>query len=345
MKMPMIIGSVNINPETKQVYALLPSGNLPLMLPRPKVVPLVLELLEDFAAQADGLGGSLVYAGISDESYQFTAMQSTAALTTLTRTVGNALFENYLASQDGLGQLLGKVTTQRDGDATVFDEVVAHNPQWASMPQPKPKVPAEPSKKMPARAGETDSHLIDLSKHYNAALNETWHKGGMQDNTLKDLPTGIQTLDGVSFDIRGIVQLSGKQAEQELRVQFPKEVLRIHVKQKGQTIHFLHGCGWPSPQDTQVGTYVIHYAAGETRNVPIVYGVDVRDWWMSESDTPGSKVNVAWTGINHAAPDDPPIGVCKTTWKNPLPGVAIDHIDYQSAMKNSAPFLIAVTVE
>jgi len=345
MKMPVIIGSVNIHPETKQVYALLPAGNMPLMLPRPKVVPLVEKLFEDYAAQADSVGGSLVYTKVSDESCQFAVMQSTEAITTLTRTVGNALFENYLASGERRAQLLRIVSTQRDGDATAFDEVIVRNPQWAFIPQPQPKVPAEPSKKIPARAAGTDKGMVDLSKYYNAALDETWHKGGMSDNTLKDLPRGIQTLDGTSFDIRGIVQLSGRQAERELSVQFPDEAANITVQQKGQKVHFLHCCGWPSPEGTSIGAFVIHYRNGETRSVPIVYGVDVRDWWMNEDGTSGSKLNVVWTGKNHSAPDGPPIGVCKTTWVNPLPGIEIDHIDYQSAMTNSAPFLIAITVE
>jgi len=345
MKMPMIIGSVNIHPETKQVYALLPTGNMPLMFPRPKVVPSVQKLFEDFAAQADSVGGSLVYTKVSDESCQFAMLQSTAALTTLTRTVGNALFENYLATQERRAQLQRQISTQRDGDATAFDEVIARNPQWAFIPQPQPKVPAEPSKKIPARATGTDKRMVDLSKYYNAALNETWHKGGMSNNTLKDLPRGIQTLDGTSFDIRGIVQLSGQQAERELSVQFPEEVANITVQQKGQNIHFLHGCGWLSPEGTSIGAFIIHYRNGETRSVPIVYGVDVQDWWMSEDGTSGSKPNVVWTGKNHSAPDGPPIGVCKTTWVNPLPSIEIDHIDYQSAMMNSAPFLIAITVE
>jgi hypothetical protein len=345
MKMPGLVGSVNIHPDTHEVYALLPSGNLPLMLPRPKIVPLVQTLFEDYAAQADSLGGSLVYTRVGDGSYQFTAMQSTAALTMLTRTVGNALFENYLAFQEGPAQLMRKIGAPRDGDRSAFDEVVARNPQWASMPQPQPKVPAKPSKKIPNRDAETDKNLVDLSKHYNAALNETWHKGGMSNNTLKDLTRGIQTLDSVSFDVRGIIQLSGAQAERELRVQFPEEAANIKVQQKAQTLHFLHGCGWQSPQGTVVGTYIVHYSHGETRRIPLVYGEDVRDWWMVEGEMSGDKVNVAWTGTNHASPEGPPLGVCKTTWKNPLPGVEIDHIDFQSAMKNSAPFLIAITVE
>ena len=343
MKMPLVIGSVCLDSETKKVYALLPAGNMPLMLPRPKVVPLVRELLEDYAAQADSVGGSLVYTRIKDESFQFSAMQSTEALTTFTRTVGNALVENYLASQEGMMKLQRTLSTPRDGEVSAFDEVVARNPQWAGIPQPQPKVPAEPGKEISARPANTDKRLIDLSAYYNGALNDTWHKGGLSNNTLKDLPRGVQTLDGVTFDVRGIVQLSGAQAERELRVKFPQHISNIPVQQKSQKIHFLHGCGWQSPSGTQVGTYVLHYRNGQVRSVPIVYGQDVRDWWMVEDGM--SDVHVVWTGTNHASPSGPPIGVCKTTWVNPLPDAVIDHIEYESTMKNSAPFLIAVTVE
>jgi hypothetical protein len=345
MKMPVIVGSVGIHPESKQVFALLPAGNMPLMLPRPKVVPLVQGLLEDFAKQADQVGGSLVYTKVSDESFQFSAMQSTKALTTLTRTVGNALFENYLASQAQRAKLQQQLGAQRDGDATAFDHVIARNPQWAFIPQPQPKVPAAPSKTLPTRATQTDKRMLDLTPHYNAALNETWHKSGMSNNTLKDLPTGVQRFGGTSFDVRGNVQLSGQQAERELSVLFPKEVTGIAVKQKAQKMHILHACGWISSQGTKIGAYVIHYTNGQTRRVPIVYGVDVQDWWLSEDIVSDTKPNIVWTGKNHAAPDGPSLGLCKTTWVNPLPDVKIDHIDFQSAMKNSAPFLIAITIE
>jgi len=345
MKMPVIVGSVGIHPESKQVFALLPAGNMPLMLPRPQVVPLVQGLLEDFAKEADQVGGSLVYTRASDGSLQFSAMQSTKALTTLTRSVGNALFENYLASRELQAQLQKKVSTQGDGDRTAFDEVIARNPQWAFIPQPQPKVRAVPGKPMPARGAHANKRMLDLSSHYNAALNETWHKGGMANNTLKDLPTGIQSFAGTDFDVRGIVQLSGQQAEQELAVLFPKEVTNIAVQQKGQKIHILHACAWISSHGTRIGSYTIHYADGQSRSVPVVYGVDVQDWWLSEDILSDPKPNVVWTGRNHAAPDGPSLGICKTTWTNPLPDVEIDHIDYRSTMENSAPFLIAITVE
>ena len=152
-------------------------------------------------------------------------------------------------------------------------------------------------------------------------------------------------MDEVTFDIRGIIQLSGREAEQQLSVKFPQEVTNISVQQKGQKLHFLHCCGWSSPQGTQIGTYVVHYDNGETRQIPIVYGVDVRDWWMAQEESATSEAKVVWTGKNHARADSPPIGVCKTTWENPLSDVTIEKIDFQSSMQNSAPFLIAITIE
>jgi hypothetical protein len=308
-------------------------------------VPLVLELFDEFAAQADSLGGSLVYSKVGDGSCEFAAMQSTAALTTLTRTVGNAVFDKFFASDQQRTETLSRVAGPRDGDRSVFNEVVARNPQWMFISQPQPKAPAKLSKSVPARAPGTARQMIDLSSHYNGALNDTWHGGGMANNTLKDLPTGVQTIDGVSFDIRGIVQLTGRQAEQELSVQFPREAAGIAVRQKAQKIHFLHACGWQSPMGTTVGEYVIHYQNGQTRTTPIIYGVDVRDWWLNEADESNSEVNIVWRGDNHSAPDGPPLGIGKTTWTNPLPDVQIDRIDYRSTVENAAPFLIAMTVD
>lgn len=346
MKMPLVVGSVNIDPQTRKVYAMLPAGNMPLILPRPKVLPLVTELLEDYAAQADSLGGSLVYRRVGDESCQFTVMQNTAALTTLTKTVGNALFEKYLGSDEGLARLHGSISAARDGDQSAFNDVVARNPQWSAIPQPQPKTPAKPSVMIPRRAAGTDARLIDLSPYYNGALTESWHKGGMVDNTLRDLPRGVQTFADVAFDVRGIVQLSGQQAEAELTVLFPKEVADINVKQKAQKLHFLHACGWQSPVGATVGMYIVRYSNGQTREIPIVYGTDVRDWWLNEQDdTSASDVRLVWKGQNHAAPDGPPLGISKTEWTNPMPSVEIDCIDYRSTMENSAPFLIAITVE
>jgi len=90
---------------------------------------------------------------------------------------------------------------------------------------------------------------------------------------------------------------------------------------------------------------VVHYSDGESREVPIVYGEHVQDWWMAEPVGAGSGLNVVWQGENHASPGGPAVGIYLTTWENPMPEQEIASIDYCSAMANSAPFLIAITLE
>ena len=345
LRMPELIGSVNLDPATGRVYALLPTGDAPLLLPRPRLVPVLRTLLEDYAARADQVGGSVSYTRSSGGTWSFTTLQRWDAVTTLTRTFGNALASTYLSTPYGQQELLRKVSTERDGDPTVFEEVIARNPQWAFIPQPRPKTEAQPTQPIPARAATAGPGLVDLTPHYNAALTETWHAGGLANNTLKDLPRGIQEFGGVEFDVRGIVQLTGQEAARTLTVKFPKEVTGIQVGRKGAKVHFLQACGWPSPRGTQVATFVIHYANGQSESIPVNYGKDVQDWWMNDPEIIDHGPEVVWRGRNHAAPNNPELGLFKSTWHNPFPDVEITAIDYRSASSPSAPFLIAITVE
>jgi hypothetical protein len=89
---------------------------------------------------------------------------------------------------------------------------------------------------------------------------------------------------------------------------------------------------------------VIHYANGQQQQVPINYGKDVLDWWMNEG-VDGASANAVWRGRNDASPNGPQKGLFKTTWNNPRPDQEIATIDYRSTMTDSAPFLIAITVE
>ncbi|MBM3883556.1 MAG: hypothetical protein FJ387_28270 [Verrucomicrobia bacterium] len=355
LKMPELIGSVNIAPQTKQVYALLPSGPAAVVFPRPRLVPVLRELLVDYRAHADAVGGCLVSTRAEPEYWELSVLQRWDALTTLTRTFGNAVHKHYLATPEQQRELHQKLSVARDGDRTVFDEVVARNPQWHFIPQPRPRTVAKPDRPIPAREIQDDidraegaadlSRMVDLSDHYNAGLTDSWHKGGLPNNTLKDLPRGCHEFGGVTFDVRGIVQLAGQQAASELSVIFPEQVKGIAVGRKGQNLHVLHACGWSSPQGTEVATYVIHYADGQSREIPVTYGRDVQDWWLSEPAPADSALQVVWQGTNHASPDGPPVGLFKSTWPNPRPEVEIRALDYRSAMANSAPFLIAVTIE
>jgi hypothetical protein len=344
LKMPGLVGSLAVDPQNNKVYALLPTGGAAFPLPRPRLIPVIQELLADYAAKADEVGGCLVTTRVKDEAWECSVSQRWDAVTTLTRTFGNTLAERYLSTQAGQQALAGKLGAPRDWDSGVFDEVIARNPQWAFIQQPQPKTDAEPGKPIPPRDPAADPGMVDLTAYYNGALDDTWQAGGLANNHLGDLPRGLQEFGSVRFDVRGVVQLSGNLAEQQLGVRFPRTVEGIRVARQGERLHFLHACGWPATQGAQVGTYVVHYANGQQQQVPINYGKDVLDWWLNQG-TDGTSVNVVWRGRNNASPDGPQIGVFKTTWINPRPEQEIATIDYRSSMTDAAPFLIAITVE
>ena len=198
------------------------------------------------------------------------------------------------------------------------------------------------AERIPARDPETAASLIDLSRYYNAALTNSWQATTTPDNSLSVLPQGIQTFGDVSFDVRGIVQLSGLGMLANSRRSFPQEVAGIPVKQTAKRLHVLHATAWTADPGSQIGTFVLRYADGHSWEVPIAYGIDVRDWWVQSGETAEAEAQIVWqqtTGQGRT------IRLFKTTIDSPIKNVDIESIDYRSKMTQSAPFLIAITSE
>ncbi len=339
LPMPELLYAVNRAPASGEVYLTLP-GNL--RFPRERVVPFIQEILAGYSQAASDVGGSLCYSRVSNGVCQVTVLQSTEALTRLISTVGDTLAEKYLASPERLQQLNRAVWSGEDGNPEAFEQVLVANPFWNFIPRPAPKTVSKPGRAVPERSAQAGDELIDLSAHYNGLLDETWHAGGVENNTLANLPQGVQEFGGLPFDVRGVVQLYGRDAAEQLSVKFPKAVEGIVVGRKASKLGFLHGCGWASERGTVVAKYVVHYANGESREIPVTYGEDVRDWWSNDPDSGGS-LKPAWSGENTAISGGPPKSIYVKIWENPLPDVEIRAVDYVSTQSNSAPFLIALT--
>ncbi len=191
------------------------------------------------------------------------------------------------------------------------------------------------------RSPQAQPEQVDLSRYFNAPLTEPWHSD-RAGNTLTNLPEGVQELDGVTWDIRGIVQLAGR-AESYLEAAYPRAVHGIRVGQRCQRLHFLQGAGWKAEDGTHIGNYVVHYADRERRVIPIIYGFDVRDWWV-RPDEPidPTGLQVAWQGSNTAYSK---LRLYQRAWLNPRPDVEITTIDFVSSLMDPAPFLLAITLE
>jgi hypothetical protein len=199
---------------------------------------------------------------------------------------------------------------------------------------------------IPGRDPQTPASLVDLSDYYTAPLDNDWLVSvGVN---LQALPKGIQTLAGVQFDVRGIVQLASSEllaqsslGDREKAKQYPRAVEGIPVGLEAGRIHFLQASAWGAGDGEKVGEYVIHYADGQKQSVPLLYQRALIDWWVKGATDQPSDAEVAWHGSHQMSA----ISLFKYTWSNPSPEKVIASIDFVSTMTKAAPFLVAITCE
>jgi hypothetical protein len=190
----------------------------------------------------------------------------------------------------------------------------------------------------------SNAKFVDLSHAYNTSLDEEiHHKPG---NDLKTVPHGIREFAGILFNSKGIIQLSGSISKEKTGVDYPAEVKGIIVNQMGEKLHFLQGSSWHAQEGVKIGEYCLHYANGTTAIIPLVYQVNMVDWWFLPGDKLPDAVEVAWKGDNERTRNlGYSIQFYKYTWANPLPSIEIKELDFISDGEESAPFLMAVTIE
>jgi len=196
---------------------------------------------------------------------------------------------------------------------------------------------------IPPRDPATPPQCLDLSRAYTHSF------GLLQFQHLVQLPTGRHTLGGCEFDLRGIVQLDHR-AERTSQVGPFHPAALIMVRQRCQKLHFLQGAeGGPHIDGSTLARWIMHYADGSTREWPVLYGEQVRDWtWVpSEEPLEANQATVAWRG-------PPPLSTSKTfdsvrlfkgTWINPLPEIEITSLEYRIGETAMKPLVVAVTAE
>jgi hypothetical protein len=190
------------------------------------------------------------------------------------------------------------------------------------------------------RSLDATPDMIDLTDYYHASLDDDWFNHSSHD--LHDVPKGVQCLGETYFDVRGLICIAGVHSLEITGLALPEEIRGIRVNRKGKGIHFLHACAFSCPRGTQIGEYVIKYEDGSSVSTPIVYGVNVIDWW--ESDIV-SEARIAWIGSHASArAHDKQTRLIKYEWVNPHPELEMISFDYVSSLAVPAPFLFAVTV-
>jgi len=175
---------------------------------------------------------------------------------------------------------------------------------------------------------------LDLTAHFNHKLEVSL---GKTDSPWKlaALPRGLQDFDDVIFDIAGMIVTRGSTNPDQ-----PEQVTGIPVRQKVRVLHMLQGAISAHTNGTQIGRYVLHYADGEQRELPLVVGEDVRDWSFNPGQ-PAANAAAAWTGPGGTGG----LRLDHRAYENPRPDVEITTLDFISAGTQATPFVVAITLE
>jgi hypothetical protein len=193
------------------------------------------------------------------------------------------------------------------------------------------------------RSALAGSNHIDLGPHHNVALNEIWQPIGnltRLDFNLAGLPAGLQTVEGILFDIRGIVRLRGAAPDSEL---YPERVM-IPVERVFNRFHVLHGTTGDEADGREISSLELHYAGGALAEMSVRYGEHAR--YVTGSPVADcSNARLAWRAELSAIPATDRPRVYQATFLNPRPEVEVVSLDYVSKVTRCSPFLLALTVE
>ncbi len=203
-----------------------------------------------------------------------------------------------------------------------------------------------PLRPIAERDSSAGPNQTDLSGVYNAAFNEAWQPVDGLEALGQDLlafPGGLYACDELLFDARGVIQLRSSHPDWS---RFPDRV-RVPVGHRFSRIHVLHSTARPERDGATVGVYELFYADGHKQQMEILYGDDVRDWWFSRDPRPtGEGSKVAWSARRRSASSQTDtVRLFTTTYPNPRPEAEVVCVDFVSGMTQSAPFLLAMTIE
>jgi hypothetical protein len=201
------------------------------------------------------------------------------------------------------------------------------------------------------RSSHPWQHIINLDYYYQARIASASPHDRDPANNLAQLPAGHRIIDGVRFNVAGMIELAcaNDLIETNHPYPYPASVEGIPVNRFCRQVHLLHGATGSVDDQTLVAKLVLHYVDGTTADLDIIYGQQVYDWWFSGDGNPplAGKTKVAWMGENKSAKRKGyRIRLFKTSFINPKPDVRIEAIDYVSApAPTCSPFLIALTAE
>jgi len=213
-----------------------------------------------------------------------------------------------------------------------------------------------PAKQVPSRDTAVSETCIDLSPYYTSNFKNSIYIRGQKNNSsfgasfdLRRVKTGVTHLDGVDWDLRGMVLLTGTTLHHAY-LNYPASVESIRMNTTASELHFLQGCLWISKIGKEIGSYVVHYENGSQETIPLVYGENIANLWNQQGTFPEMKVTqatkVLLPPVKQRQGNTPSTSAAyHFTWKNPHPDQRISHLEFKSERHIPAPILLGLTVK
>ena len=132
----------------------------------------------------------------------------------------------------------------------------------------------------PSRAADTDARQLDLTKYYNAYLEEPWLPFP-PGSDLKSLRQGSQEFGGTRFDVRGLIQLNGARLLAPIPSSLAASASAVRARRFALThatrsvpVHDRRSSR--TAQRSRLASCITERRAGRNS---ILYGRAVKDWW------------------------------------------------------------------
>jgi hypothetical protein len=127
----------------------------------------------------------------------------------------------------------------------------------------------DPNTKAPPRDPATRAELLDLSPYYTSIASGDFRLIEVFD--LHQMPTGVQRLLGVDFDIRGRVQLAGSPTYSVLAQNFPQRLDRIALPAEVAALDLLVGDYFPLDASEVAAEATLEYRDGGVLRLPLSF--------------------------------------------------------------------------
>jgi serine/threonine protein kinase/WD40 repeat protein len=226
-----------------------------------------------------------------------------------------------------------------------------HDPGDLPTPEPRPQLPAArevAGAPIPVRDPATSPLLLDLTDAYTLAPESTIRSQWHVVESMRGNPLGVIRLDGVDYDVRGVVELTWLRAaiRDSSPDSSPSRVSGIRVPPVPiAALHVLLLADQLTEQPDEVlyASVRLHYLDGSNATLPIRTQREVPGWSETDRPTP-----FAWAiSDKHRLQGDQGQGMISSPrLPNPHPERLIATIDLEAAQDRFAqPVFFAVTAE